>query len=90
VKFAVAFPLLTAASCDDGANTIPGLLGVTVYVPFSKFKNEYVPELLAVVVPVPAPLNVRVAPLPAADGVILPEILKVAPTAGRTSAMLKL
>jgi hypothetical protein len=30
VKFAVAFPLLTVTSCDNGENTTPGLLGVTV------------------------------------------------------------
>jgi hypothetical protein len=61
-----------------------------VYVPFSRLGNEYVPEKLAVVLPVALPVKVRVAPLPAVDGVMLPETLNVAPAAGTTSAMLRL
>jgi hypothetical protein len=39
--------------------------------------SVYAPELLAVVVALAAPLNVTVAPLPPATGLIVPEILKV-------------
>ena len=50
------------------------------------------PEASPVVVPVPAPLRVNVVPLPAADGLTVPEIVKVGPEfkAGSISTMLKL
>ena len=54
------------------------MLGVTAYVPLAKPLNVYAPELFAVVVALAAPLNVTVAPLPPAAGVIVPEILYVA------------
>jgi len=53
------------------------LLGVTTYAPFARPVNVYAPELLAVVVAVAAPLRVRVAPLPPAVGVNVPEMLYV-------------
>ena len=53
----------------------PGLLGESVYVPLAKPVNVKLPELLAVVVALAAPLSVTVAPLPPAEGVIVPEML---------------
>jgi hypothetical protein len=50
---------------------------VSVYVPFANPVNVKAPELLAVVVPFAAPLNVTVAPFPPAEGLIVPEMLKV-------------
>jgi hypothetical protein len=42
--------------------------------------NVYAPVLLAVVVALDAPLNVTVAPLPPATGLIVPEMLNVCAT----------
>lgn len=52
-------------------------LGVTVYVPLANPLKVKLPELLAVVVALAAPLNVRVAPLPPVTGLIDPEMLYV-------------
>jgi len=52
-------------------------LGVTAYVPFANPVNVYAPELLAVVEPLDAPLNVTVAPFPPAVGLIVPDTLNV-------------
>jgi hypothetical protein len=86
----IVMPLpVSVTEPDVGVNTTPGLLGVTVYVPFNKPWNEYAPEVLAVVVLLAAPLKVRVAPLPVAGGVMVPEMVRV-PEAGRTSTILRL
>ncbi len=70
----VTLALLIVTERFVGANVKPGLLGVTVYVPFAKPANEKLPEASAAVVPVPFPLSATVEPLPP---VIVPEMLNV-------------
>ena len=49
------------------------MLGVTVYAPLAKPENVYVPDALAVVVAVPAPVRVTVAAFPPAP-LMVPEM----------------
>ena len=53
---------------------------MTVYEPLANPVNVYTPEALAVVMAFAAPLKVRVAPLPPAVGLIVPEMLYVCGT----------
>jgi hypothetical protein len=58
-----------------------GLLGVTVYVPLPSEVKLKLPDASAVVVKLPAPLRVTVAPAPAEAGLIVPEMVYVGATA---------
>jgi len=66
---------VTVTLCEVGLKVNPALLGVIVYVPFTRFENEYFPEASVVVVPELAPLSATDTPLVA--GVIVPEIENV-------------
>jgi len=60
-----------------GLNVKPVRLGVTAYVPFANPLKVKLPELLAVVVALAAPLKVTVVPLPPVAGLIVPDMLNV-------------
>src|SRR4029077_3786463 len=76
----VTLTSLTTTVWVVGLNENPVFVGVTVYVPFATFVKTYPPALLAVAVATVAVpcLNVTTAPLPLADGVIVPVTLQVA------------
>ena len=63
----VTFPPFTVTDLLVGENVYPGLLAVTVYVPFATPLNVKFPELSAVTLASLAPVKVIVAPLPATD-----------------------
>src|SRR5579863_6845210 len=69
---------LTVTAWLVGLNVNPLLPGLTVYAPFTKFAKLKFPDASAVVVAVACPLNVTVAPLPPAAGLMVPEMVQVA------------
>lgn len=70
----VAFAPFTDTPALVGVNEYPVFEGVIVYEPFVNAVKVKFPEVSAVVVPLAAPLRVRVAPDPAATGLTFPEI----------------
>src|SRR5262245_22530820 len=74
----LTFAPLTVTPWLEGVKLYPVFDGVIVYPPFASPVNEKLPFASAVVLAAWTPLSCTIAPLPAAAGPILPEILKVA------------
>jgi hypothetical protein len=73
----VTLATLMVAFDEEGLKVKPVLLGVIVYGPFASPEKLKLPDASAVVVALLVPLSVTVVPLPADEGLTVPERLQV-------------